>query len=207
VKGGLLVEAQALWMSGIDLKGNGEEPAEIAMILERAIAGDSRAFEQILRLYERRVLMLSWRLLGNMEDAQDSAQEVFLRAFRYLHRVDVTKPVEAWLVRITVNVCRDLGKHRRRRLILAAEFKGPGVANTTPHSDLESDEQKKMLREAIASLPLKERAAFILRDIEGLPTSEVACILNSSETTVRSQISIARVKIRKAVERLQGGSR
>jgi RNA polymerase sigma-70 factor, ECF subfamily len=207
VKGGLLVEAQALWMSGIDLKGNGEEPAEIALILERAIAGDSRAFEQILRLYERRVLMLSWRLLGNMEDAQDSTQEVFLRAFRYLHRVDVTKPVEAWLVRITVNVCRDFGKHQRRRLILAAEFEGPGVANDTPHSELESDEQKKMLREAIANLPLKERAAFVLRDIEGLPTSEVAGILNSSETTVRSQISIARVKIRKAVERLQGGPR
>lgn len=207
MKGGLLVEAQALWMLGIDRKGNGEEPAEIAMILERAIAGDSRAFEQILRLYERRVLMLSWRLLGNMEDAQDSTQEVFLRAFRYLHRVDVSKPVEAWLVRITVNVCRDFGKHRRRRLILATEFTGPRVANDTPHSDLESDEQKKMLREAIASLPLKERAAFVLRDIEGLPTSEVAGILNSSETTVRSQICIARVKIRKAVERLQGGLR
>lgn len=165
------------------------------------------AFEQILRLYERRVLMLAWRLLGNIEDAQDSTQEVFLRAFRYLHRVDTTKPVEAWLVRITVNVCRDLGRHRLRRQVLASEFQAPCSAIADPYSDLASDEQKKMLREAIASLPLKERAAFVLRDIEGLSTSEVAGILNSSETTVRSQISIARVKIRKAIEQLQGGKR
>ena len=201
------MEAAALWMSGIEPKGDVAEAKEIATILERAIAGDSAAFEQILRLYERRVLMLSWRLLGNIEDAQDSTQEVFLRAFKYLHRLDTSKPVEAWLVRITVNVCRDFGRHRQRRQSLAAEFKIPRVTNADPYSDLASDERKKMLRDAIAGLPLKERAAFVLRDIEGLPTSEVAAILNSSETTVRSQISIARVKIRKAIEQLLGGQR
>jgi RNA polymerase sigma-70 factor (ECF subfamily) len=205
LKGGLVAEVAALWMSGIEPKSDGAEPAEIAAILERAIAGDSAAFEQILKLHERRVLMLAWRLLGNIEDAQDSTQEVFLRAFKYLHRFDTTKPVEAWLVRITVNVCRDFGRHRQRRQSLAAEFQESGITNVDPYSDLASGEQKKMLREAIASLPHKERAALVLRDIEGLSTAEVADILNSSETTVRSQISIARVKIRKAIERFQGG--
>jgi RNA polymerase sigma-70 factor (ECF subfamily) len=204
LKGGLVAEVAALWMSGIEPKSDG---AEAATILERAIAGDSAAFEQILKLHERRVLMLSWRLLGNIEDAQDITQEVFLRAFKYLHRFDTSKPVEAWLVRITVNVCRDFGRHRQRRQSLSAEFQLPGVTNTDPYSDLASGERKRMLREAIASLPHKERAAFVLRDIEGLSTAEVAGILNSSETTVRSQISIARVKIRKAIERLQGGAR
>jgi RNA polymerase sigma-70 factor (ECF subfamily) len=206
LKGGLVAEVAALWMSGIEPKSDGAEPAEIA-ILERAIAGDSAAFEQILKLHERRVLMLSWRLLGNIEDAQDSTQEVFLRAFKYLHRFDTTKPVEAWLVRTTVNVCRDFGRHRQRRQSLAAEFQESGITNVDPYSDLASGEQKKMLREAIASLPHKERAALVLRDIEGLSTAEVAGILNSSETTVRSQISIARVKIRKAIERFEGGKR
>jgi RNA polymerase sigma-70 factor (ECF subfamily) len=207
LKGGLVAEIAALWMSGIEPKREGAEPAEIATILERAIAGDSAAFEQILKLHERRVLMLSWRLLGNIEDAQDSTQEVFLRAFKYLHRFDATKPVEAWLVRITVNVCRDFGRHRQRRRSLASEFQSPGVINADPYSDLASSERKKILRQAIASLPHKERAALVLRDIEGMSTLEVAGILNSSETTVRSQISIARVKIRKAIERLQGGAR
>jgi len=202
-----VAEIAALWMSGIEPKSDGAEAAEIAIILERAVAGDSAAFEQILKLHERRVLMLSWRLLGNIEDAQDSTQEVFLRAFKYLHRVDTTRPIEAWLVRITVNVCRDFGRHRQRRQLLSTEFQSPGVTSVDPYADLATGEQKKMLREAIASLPHKERTAFVLRDIEGLPTAEVAGILNSSETTVRSQISIARVKIRKAIERFQGGER
>jgi len=202
-----VAEVAALWMSGIEPKSDGADAAEVATILERAIAGDSAAFEQILKLHERRVLMLSWRLLGNIEDAQDSTQEVFLRAFKYLHRFDITRPVEAWLVRITVNVCRDFGRHRQRRQSLASELRLPGVTTADPYSDLASVERKNMLREAIASLPDKERAAFVLRDIEGLSTAEVAGILNSSETTVRSQISIARVKIRKAIERFQGGER
>jgi RNA polymerase sigma-70 factor, ECF subfamily len=202
-----VAEVAALWMSGIEPKSDGADAAEVATILERAIAGDSAAFEQILKLHERRILMLSWRLLGNIEDAQDSTQEVFLRAFKYLHRFDTARPIEAWLVRITANVCRDFGRHRQRRQILATEFQSPCVTSVDPYSDLATGEQKKMLREAIASLPHKERTAFVLRDIEGLSTAEVAGILNSSETTVRSQISIARVKIRKAIERFQGGER
>jgi RNA polymerase sigma-70 factor (ECF subfamily) len=69
-----------------------------------------------------------------------------------------------------------------------------------PHDDLHSEEQKKMLYKALQELPEKERAAVVLRDIEGFSTAEVAGILGSSEATVRSQISTARLKIRKAVK-------
>ena len=72
-----------LWMSPIE-----PEAEEFAILLERAIAGDVSAFERIIVRYERRVLSVSWRLLGRLEDAQDASQEVFLRAFRYLHRFD-----------------------------------------------------------------------------------------------------------------------
>ena len=199
------MEVVSIWMSGIDAKRDGAMPADIAELLERAIAGDVSAFEQILKLHERRVLMLSWRLLGNLEDAKDSAQEVFLRAYKYLHRLDTSKPVEAWLVRITINVCRDFGRQRHRRQKLETELIRPDRTDSSPFTDIASDERREMLRRAIASLPQKERAAFVLRDVEGLPTSEVAAILKSSETTVRSQISIARVKIRKAIELMHGG--
>jgi len=205
LKGGLQVEVATLWMSGIEPKREGAVPVEITALLERAIAGDISAFEQILKLHQRRVLMLSWRLLGNLDDAQDSAQEVFLRAFKYLHRLDTSKPVEAWLVRITINVCRDFGRQRQRRQKLESEYRSPDKTDLNPFTDVASGEKREMLRQAIASLPHKERAAFVLRDIDGLPTAEVAAILKSTETTVRSQISIARVKIRKAIEQLQGG--
>jgi RNA polymerase sigma-70 factor (ECF subfamily) len=94
------LRATSLWMSGID-----PEAEEFAMLLERAIAGDVPAFERIIMRYERRVFSLAWRLLGRPEDAQDASQEVFLRAFRYLHRFDPRRPFEPWLMKMTVNVC------------------------------------------------------------------------------------------------------
>src|SRR5215510_9792138 len=104
------LRAPALWMSRI---GRDEESQrELATILERAIAGDVSAFEQIIVRYERRVLSLAWRLLGKPEDAQDASQEVFLRAFRFLHRFDRRRPFEPWLMKINVNVCHDLSRKR-----------------------------------------------------------------------------------------------
>ena len=191
------LRAATLWMSGL---GSGEAHAEFASILERAIAGDVSAFEQVLLRYERRVLSVAWRLLGKQEDAQDAAQEVFLRAFRYLHRFDRRRPFEPWLMKMTVNVCHDLSKKRR---LHPRETVDPDLvrAASDPHGELHSEEQKRILWRALQELPEKERAAIVLRDIEGLSTAEVAEALGSSEPTVRSQISNARVKIRKMLRR------
>src|SRR5215831_5426058 len=105
------LRATPLWMTGI--RPEGDSDIEFARVLERAIRGDVSAFEHIVIRYERRVLLLAWRLLGNQADAQDASQEVFLRAFRFLHRFDSTRPFEPWLVQMTVNVCRDLGRKRK----------------------------------------------------------------------------------------------
>jgi len=192
------LRATPLWMSKIDRPDDLE--GRFAVVLDRAVAGDVAAFEQIIVRYERRVLSLAWRLLGRPEDAQDASQEVFLRAFRYLHRFDRRRPFEPWLMKMTVNVCHDLGKTRQQHP--NAEIDPDALrGKSDPHADLHSEEQKKMLYEALQELPEKERAAVVLRDIEGFSTAEVAEILGSSEPTVRSQISNARVKIKKAVKR------
>src|SRR5262249_40101675 len=159
-----------------------------------AVTGDVSAFEHIVIRYERRVLTLAWRLLGSQADAQDASQEVFLRAFRFLHRFDSTRPFEPWLMRLTVNVCRDIGRKRPSNTVLDPEVL---QARSDPHAELSAEEQRRTLHAILQELPEKERAAVILRDIEGLSTAEVAGILGSSETTVRSQISTARLKIRK----------
>jgi RNA polymerase sigma-70 factor (ECF subfamily) len=190
--------ATALWMSRIET-----EKEEVAVLLQRAIAGDASAFEQIIVRYERRVLTLAWRLLGRPEDAQDASQEVFLRAFRYLHRFDSGRRFEPWLVTMTVNVCRDLGRKRQQQPFVPIESDLLRAAGD-PHSDLSSEEQRNMVHAALAELPEKERAAVVLRDIEGFATAEVAEMLGSSETTVRSQISTARLKIKKVIERMRG---
>jgi RNA polymerase sigma-70 factor (ECF subfamily) len=186
------------------------QPTELTTLLERAIAGDPAAFEQIVIRNERRVLTVAWRLLGNMDDAQDAAQEVFLRAFKYLHRFDARKSVEPWLIRMTVNVCRSFGRKKKSGEKVFSKIDCPlpvaeSEGRADPHSQLAADQQRRMLHRALADLPEKEKAAIILRDIEGFSTAEVAEILGSSKATVRVQISSARMKIRKVIARMKEG--
>jgi RNA polymerase sigma-70 factor (ECF subfamily) len=196
------LSASRLWMSGTR-----DDVAEMAKIVARAITGDRAAFEEIVMLHERRVFTLAFRLLGSQEDAQDVAQEVFLRAFKYLRRFDTSKPLEPWIVRMTMNVCREAGRRRSKsRLLFASndgsQFEDPGK---DPYAQLRAEEQKRLVQAVLADLPEKERAAVVLRDLEGFSTAEVAEILGSSEATVRSQISVARLKMRKAIARKNGG--
>jgi len=186
-------------MSGIE-----PEAEELTILLQRAITGDISAFEQIVLRHERRVLTLAWRLLGSMQDAEDAAQEVFLRAFRFLHRFDSRRRFEPWLIRMTVNVCRDIGRKKQQYATVAFDFERLRACGD-PHSEFSSEERRQILYAALAELPQKEKSAVVLRDIEGFSTAEVAEILGSSEATVRSQISNARIKIRKAIDRMKRG--
>lgn len=178
-------------------------------VIARAKQGEADAFEEILVRYQRQVLRTATRLLGNREDACDAAQEVFLRLHKYLHQFNEEKELSPWLYRITVNVSRDLMRKNRPGRTLSFEGqRGSGalvdLASTeNVEAEFEVTRQRHLITEAIASLPEKERAALILRDIEGMETSEVARILRSTETTVRSQISRARVKIKKYLEKLR----
>jgi RNA polymerase sigma-70 factor (ECF subfamily) len=182
---------------------------EIADLVRRALDGDSEAFESIILRYERRVVSLATKLLGRTEDAQDAAQEVFLRVYKYLHRLDLQKPIEPWLMRMTVNVSRDIGRKRQLRLNAFPESESadavPARAGRNPFEEVAAEQQRQLLWKALTSLPEKERIAVTLRDIEGLSTSEVAEILESSESTVRSQISRARVRLKDAMDSLIGG--
>jgi RNA polymerase sigma-70 factor (ECF subfamily) len=182
----------------VEGSGSAAEP-----ILKRALAGDRDAFDQIVLRYERRVLMTAWRLLGRREDAQDAAQEVFLRLYRYMHHFDENRALLPWLYRMTVNVCHDLHRKRRQNDALAAGEMDQAEVAYDPAGEMARSEQRRIIEAALETLTEKERAAVVLRDIEGLETKDVAGILGSSETTIRSQISTARVKIRKFVDTLE----
>jgi RNA polymerase sigma-70 factor (ECF subfamily) len=192
----MLVESRgvALPMLGYGLAA--VEPAD--RVLSLAQSGDPAAFEALLRMHEVLVARTALRLTANRQDAQDAAQEVFLRLHRSLGRIDDSRNLPGWLYRVTVNVCRDI--LRKRRNTASLEDTQVAVSSST-EADLSRAEQLKLVEEALRTLPEKERAAVALRDIEGLTTREVAEILGSSEATVRSQISAARTKIRKMLRR------
>jgi RNA polymerase sigma-70 factor (ECF subfamily) len=180
-----------------------QEP-EIARLVRQAKAGDAAAFEAILCQFERRVLLTAMRLLnGNPEDAKDATQQVFLRLHRSLRQLDANRHFASWLYRITVNVCRDMVRVRARRPVVPLEEAGHCAMADGTEDAMRRGEQMRLIYAALATLPERERTAIVLRDIEGIPTSEVARILGSSEVTVRSQISNGRVKIRKFIDRQQ----
>jgi len=154
-------------------------------------------FERIMAEAERRVLRIALRLLNNPHDAQDAAQEVFLRLYKQLGRLDEARGYDAWLYRVTVNVCRDIARKRPQAVALED---APEPREHQP--DLEFAERREIMQRALGRLGEKERAAVVLRDVEGLSTREVAQILGSTETTVRSQISTARLKLRDFTSRL-----
>jgi RNA polymerase sigma-70 factor (ECF subfamily) len=181
---------------------------EAAALIQRTLGGDTAAFEQLIMRYERRVFTLAMKLLGSTEDAQDAAQDVFLRVFKYIHRFDLQRPLEPWLMQTTVNVCRNIGRDRQRRWNTFPASVEPALPvpddRRDPHEGLTAEQERRMLWKALDALPEKERLAVILRDIDGLTTSEVAQVLGSSETTVRSQVSRARVRIKEAIDRMTG---
>ncbi len=195
----------------------GESPAQqtaLALVIERAKAGDTTAFEHLVACYQRKVVGVAWRLLGNQEDARDAAQETFLKAYKYLKSFDGEQDFSGWLYRITVNACRDIARKRRS----AEQFTSFEVENEAGNfdrlasrDDVEAQaikaQERALVLEALKTLSEKERSAIVLRDLEGLTTEEVAHILGSSQTTVRSQISSARSKIREFRERLMTRAR
>ena len=182
------------------------ETAEVARIVRLVLSGDTASFEHIIARYERRVVHVAMRILGCHDDAHDAAQEVFLRVFRYLHRLDLDKPMEPWLMRMTVNVCRDLGRKKRHHQTAVLEHPHSEFVTTSPADDpatgLEEEQQRQILRKALACLSDNERVAIVLRDVEGLSTAEVAAILQAPEVTVRSRISRGRLKLKEIVDQM-----
>lgn len=177
------------------------------LLISRACGGDLTAFDQLMVAHQQKVMGLSWRMLGNQEDARDAAQETFLRVYKHLNKFDPAQDFAAWLYRIAVNVCRDLARKRGRGNPTSFEAERaagtlaePVSPHNTEHRAMHAQERDILLR-ALAQLTEKERAAIVLRDLEGFPTEEVARMLGSTPTTVRSQISTARVKIKQFRER------
>ena len=177
-----------------------EGPETGRSLMAAARAGDLDAFEELMRHHERLVLTTAYRLLGSVPDAQDASQEVFLRLYRNLGKVESQAGISGWLYRVTVNVCHDM--RRRRPANVSVEDAGDLVSSELdPQQQSAEAERRRALQLSLRRLSEKERAALVLRDLEGLSTSEVARVLGSSEVTVRSQISKARVKVKDFLER------
>jgi RNA polymerase sigma factor (sigma-70 family) len=146
-------------------------------------------FETLMIEHHPAVLRTACRLLGRMEDAKDAAQEVFLKLLR--NRSDSPRNIEPWLYRVTVNVCNDYYRRRRRITALSKDW---ADAAPDPEGIMRTWQTQHILAAALGRLTRREREAVVLRHIEGFSAVETAVILNLEVATVRSRTHTARTK-------------
>ena len=191
-------------------------------LVDRARAGDVRAFEALVRRYERWVFTLALRMVGNRGDAEDVAQEVFLKAYRGLPGFRGAARFSTWLYAIASHHCLN---HLARRNSMArrAERSGPSsdgrggelpsapdrVADPTPGPDaaLERNELRRTIQQELLQLAEHHRIVLVLRDIQGMSYEEIAATLGVELGTVRSRLHRARMELKARLgPRLDDGS-
>lgn len=201
-------------------------PDSDTQLVQRTLAGDSRAFDLLVLKYQRRVERLIGRMVRDTDLVQDIAQETFIRAYRALAQFRGDAQFYTWLYRIAVNTAKkQLMELKRDPLVFQSQFKsteedetsGPereltqGATDTeTPEAVLASKEIAEAVNAAMEALPEELRMAVTLREIEGMSYEEIAQALDCPIGTVRSRIFRAReaisARIRPMLDR-QGGKR
>jgi RNA polymerase sigma-70 factor (ECF subfamily) len=183
---------------------------EAALVMQ-AQSGDVRAFSQLVNQYERKIFRLARHITQSQEDAEDVLQETFLKAYEHLPDFQRQSKFYTWLVRIGVN--ESLMKLRKRKLgktvsldqqidtgeeTIAREI---AVWDENPEERYSREELRKILEEAVESLPPIFRTVFVLRDIDELSTEETANVLNISISAVKSRLLRARLQLRDKLTR------
>jgi len=167
--------------------------------------GEKAAFDIIVLRYKDRVFNLCFRFLGNYHDAEDTTQDVFVRAFDSLGSFRFESTFFTWLYRIAVNTCKNRVKslgYRYRKMGSEVEITDGAIehqsghadslSKTDPYTDLEKKETMKTLQSAIHSLPSDQRSVVILRDIQGMSYEEIMHITGFKLGTLKSKLSRAR---------------
>lgn len=173
-------------------------------LIRAAARGDRRAFEELVRCKREQVVRIAYQVTGNWDDAIDVSQGVFLKVWQGLSRYDPARPFDTWLHRVTVNAAIDLVRGRGPRSehqALPEEVVDPSAPRVP---DVETALHRRELRDAFARIAARlgprQRAAFVLREIEGLDTGEVARIMNTAESTVRNHLHQARRILKAGLE-------
>jgi RNA polymerase sigma-70 factor, ECF subfamily len=162
------------------------------------INSDIPDFEELVRKYQDRIYNLCRYMLRDHQDAQDAAQDAFLKAYRGLKNFRPEASLYTWLYRIAVNTCLDYRRKAIRTPPTTECIPEERVSeDRSPDRTCESKEAAETVQSALQKLPKKLRAAIVLREIEGLSYEEIARVLNTSVGTVKSRISRAREELRR----------
>lgn len=174
-------------------------------LIRDAVAGDRQAFGELVLAKRERVVRTAYQITGNLDDALDVAQGVFLKLWQSLDRYDPRRKFDTWLYRVTSNAAIDFLRSRGPKGMIQPlpddEPEIEAAPETPPESRLDGRALQQAFQRLAGSLGEKQRAVFVLREIEGRPTSEIARILNVTESTVRNHLHQARRSLRNGLRR------
>jgi RNA polymerase sigma-70 factor, ECF subfamily len=194
-------------------------PDEVeAKLIERLVARDERAFNELVQTYGRRVSALVLRMLGNRAEAEDLTQEVFVQVFKAIGSFRGDAKLSTWIYRIAVNLCKNRAKYLRVRhsneqdeLEAVAERVPLGEARRANVAQIERPDEamagkqvEHIVQRAIAKIDETFRECLILRDVEELSYEEIGEITGLPAGTVKSRIFRARAQLKEMVERELG---
>lgn len=177
-------------------------------LIARFKAGDNAAFEGLVRLYQDRVYSLCRHLLGNAHEAEDAAQDSFIKAYRHLRHFTPNASFYTWLYRITVNTCHDYRKRPFFASLFSRSAEGEDFLawempdELSPERLYESKEMGQALQHALQKLSLKLKTVLVLKEMEGLSYEEIAEVLDISLGTVKSRLSRARDEVFATIKKI-----
>ncbi|MCZ6787086.1 MAG: sigma-70 family RNA polymerase sigma factor [Planctomycetota bacterium] len=170
-------------------------------LVARIRKGDAEALRDVVQLYQDRIFALIFGIVRDEHEVQDVAQEVFMKVFQRIDAFDGRSKFYTWLYRVTVNAAKDHLKKRRRRPAVpldddnALRDRGEG-----PSARAAGEETRRLVREAIGSLPEKYRVVLTLRELESLSYNEIAAVLKVSLGTVESRLHRARERLKRRLQ-------
>jgi RNA polymerase sigma-70 factor (ECF subfamily) len=167
-------------------------------LMARVAGGDERAFQLLSRRHLPAMLGLARRILGNAAEAEDVAQEAFMRVWTHAPRWQPLAQFRTWLTRVVINLCLD---RKRRAPWVELETAGD-IVDPAPGAGekAEGDERERMLAAAIEKLPVRQRSAIVLTYGDGMSNAQVADILDTSVSAVETLLVRAKQNLRRALE-------
>jgi RNA polymerase sigma-70 factor (ECF subfamily) len=183
-------------------------PQEIDPLIERCLKGDQRAWDEIVRLYWRKVFNVAYKFVGRQDEAEDLTQDIFLKLFKSLKTFDRRANFSTWLISVSRNLCIDHYRSvRREHEVVTHDVDVVSLARPSaldsPQVALERRDRVALLRAALDKLAPSLRTAVMLRDIQELSYQEIAEKLGVPEGTVKSRINRGRTELARQIARLR----
>ena len=184
-------------------------PDATEALIQRCLQGDQRAWDLIVRQHWRRVFNVAYTFVDKHDEAEDLAQDVFIKIFKSLDTFDRRANFQTWLISVSRNLCIDHYRRvRKEREIIDRDVDAnelsPLSSEQSQHEALEHRDRVALLRQALASLPETLRTAVLMRDIQERSYQEIADTLRLPEGTVKSRINRGRSELARHVRQLDG---